>query len=149
MSDMSERPAPKRAVREVRSFRLTQDLVDRLDRHAASVGSNRNTVAERLLEEALRMVEHPGIVFRNGPAGRRPGLAGSGLDVWEVVEVLAGNEWSIPVAAECLAVSENLVTTTMRYYAAYPDEIDAWIAANQELADREYELYVRQRQRRA
>lgn len=146
---MSERPAPKRAIREVRSFRLTQDVVDRLDRYAASVGSNRNTVAERFLEEALRLVEHPGIVFRDGPAGRRPGLAGSGLDVWEVVETVAANDWSIAGAAAYLAVDPSLVATAMRYYAAYPDEIDAWIAADQELADREYALYVRQRQPRA
>jgi uncharacterized protein (DUF433 family) len=146
---MSEGPTPKRAVREVRSFRLAQDVVDRLDRYAASIGSNRNTVAERLLEEALRLVEHPGIVFRDGPAGRRPGLAGSGLDVWEMIMVMAASDWSVSGTAAYLDIHPSLVETAMRYYAAYQDEIDAWIAANEELADREYALYQRQRQRRA
>jgi hypothetical protein len=146
---MSERPAPKRALREVRSFRLAQDVVDRLDLYAASVGSNRNTVAERFLEEALRLVEHPGIVFRDGPAGRRPGLAASGLDVWEVVETVSDNAGSVPDAAGYLEIAQHLVASAMRYYAAYPGEIDAWIAANRELADRELELFERQRQRLA
>ena len=143
---MSERRAPRRSLREVRSFRLAQDVVDRLDRYAASSGSNRNTVAERFLEEALRLVEHPGIVFRDGPAGRRPGLAASGLDVWEVVETGADHDGSIPETAEYLEIAEHLVTAAMRYYAAYPEEIDAWIAANHEVADRELALHERQRQ---
>ncbi len=141
---MSERPAPKRAFREVRSFRLTQDVVDRLDRYAATVGSNRTSVAERFLEEALRLVEHPGIVFRDGPAGRRAGLAASGLDVWEVVETVAANGDSIPRAAAYLEISQPLIRIAMRYYAAYPQEIDAWSAANRAVADRELELYQRQ-----
>jgi len=142
---MSERPAPRRALREVRSFRLAQDVVDRLDRYATSVGSNRNTVTERFLEEALRLVEHPGIVFRDGPAGRRPGLAASGLDVWEVVETVSDNSGSVPAAAEYLGLPEHLVATALRYYAAHSEEIDEWIAANREVADRELALYQRQR----
>ena len=142
---MSEGQTPKRAYREVRSFRLTQDVVDRLDQYATSVGSNRTTVAERFLEEALRLIEHPGIVFRDGPAGRRPGLAASGLDVWEVVETVSDNAGNVAGAAEYLGISQHLVAAAIRYYAAYPEEIDAWIAANHAMADRELELYERQR----
>jgi len=141
---MSERPTPRRAAREVRSFRLAQEMVDRLDRYATAVGSNRNTVAERFLEEALRLVEHPGIAFRDGPAGRRPGLAACGLDVWEVVETVSDNDGSVDEAADYLAIAPRLVAVAMRYYAAYPDEIDDWIAANLELADRELALYRQQ-----
>ena len=146
---MSERQTPGRAAREVRSFRLTQDVVDRLDRHAAAVGSNRNAVAERFLEEALRLVEHPGIAFRDGPAGRRPGLAACGLDVWEVVETVADNGGDIDAGASYLDVDARLVGVAMRYYSAYPDEIDAWIDANRELADRELALFRRQQTRLA
>jgi hypothetical protein len=146
---MSERPTPKRAAREVRSFRLAQDVVDRLDRYAASVGANRSTVAERFLEEALRLVEHPGIAFRDGPAGRRPGLAACGLDVWEVVETVSDNDGNSAEAADYLEIAPRLVAIAMRYYAAYTDEIDAWIAANLELADRELALYRQQSSRSA
>jgi len=146
---MSDRPTPTRSTREVRSFRLAQNVVDRLDRYATSVGSNRNTVAERFLEEALRLVEHPGIVFRDGPAGRRAGLAASGLDVWEVVETVSDNDSSIAGAADYLEISPRLVATAMRYYAAYADEIDDWITTEHEIADRELALYEEQRQRLA
>ena len=138
---MSERSRSGRAAREVRSFRLNQDVVDRLDRYAATVGSTRSTVAERFLEEALRLVEHPGIAFRDGPAGRRPGLAACGLDVWEVVETLQDHDGSVDGAAGYLDIDPQLVGIAMRYYAAHRGEIDAWIAANRELADRELALY--------
>jgi hypothetical protein len=146
---VSKRSGSGHATREVRSFRLTQDVVDRLDRYAATVGSNRSTVAGRFLEEALRLVEHPGIAFRDGPAGRRPGLAACGLDVWEVVETVADHDDSIEGAAAYLDIDPQLVGIAMRYYAAYPDEIDGWIATNRDLADRELALFRRQRTRPA
>jgi hypothetical protein len=34
-----------------------------------------SSAANRLVDEALRMNEHPGIVFRAGPTGRRAALA--------------------------------------------------------------------------
>jgi uncharacterized protein (DUF433 family) len=143
---MSERPTPRRAAREVRSFRLAQDLVDRLDRYATAVGSNRNTVAERFLEEALRLVDHPGIVFRDGPVGRRPGIVGSGLDVWEVVETIRANQGSVAETAAYLEIPEARVRVAARYYAAFPVEIDDWIAANEAVYDREFELARRERE---
>lgn len=40
------------------------------------------------------MEAHPGIVFRDGPSGRRAGLA-AGPDVWEVVGLLRGLSGSV------------------------------------------------------
>lgn len=76
------------------------------------------------------MAAHPGIVFRSGPAGRRPGLAG-GPDVWEVVRVAREMEESGPDAlrraAELAGVAPAQMETALRYYADYRAEIDAWI----------------------
>ena len=38
-----------------------------------------------LLTEALKMRRVPGIVMVDGPTGRRAVVAGSGLDVWEII----------------------------------------------------------------
>ncbi len=84
------------------------------------------------------MDEHPGIVFRDGPAGRRAGLAG-GPDVWEVVAVIRESETSgeqaLGHAAEWLDLSVERVRTAMRYYVRYPAEVDARIERNRALAD--------------
>src|ERR1017187_7900035 len=54
---------------------------------AANPGMSLSSAANRLVDEALRTNEHPGIVFRPGPSGRRAALAG-GPDVWEIVRAV-------------------------------------------------------------
>ncbi len=68
------------------STRYPSDTLKRLDRRARTEGHSRSMLIQRYVAEGIEMDEHPGIVFRSGPAGRRPGLV-SGADVWEVVAV--------------------------------------------------------------
>ncbi len=79
------------------------------------------------------MDEHPGIVFRSGPAGRRPGLLG-GPDVWEVVAVSRSFN-DIQRTADWLDQSASAVETALRYYDAHRDDIDEWIRRNEEAAE--------------
>jgi hypothetical protein len=127
-------------VREISSFRLPAATLTRLEQRAQAIGTTRTALAEQFLEEGLRLVEHPGIWFVDGPSGRRAGIAGTGLDVWEVIETIRANNGSIESAAEYLEIPESRVRIAARYYAAYPDEIDAWIAGNRAAAAREREL---------
>lgn len=71
------------------SLRVGGETFERLEAESRRAGKTRSEFVRTLLEEGLRMEAHPGIVFRSGPAGRRPGLAG-GPDVWEVVRVSRG-----------------------------------------------------------
>jgi hypothetical protein len=48
-------------------------------------GHSRSVVVEELTEEAAKTRLHPGIAFRGKP--RRAWVIGSGLDVWEIVEL--------------------------------------------------------------
>jgi hypothetical protein len=66
---------------------------------AANPGMSLSSAANRLVDEALRMSEHPGIVFRPGPTGRRAGLVG-GPDVWEVVRAVKSARAVEPGLAE-------------------------------------------------
>ena len=76
------------------------------------------------------MADHPGVVFKDGPSGRRAALA-FGPDVWEVVKVLREVDErgpsAVTAAADVLALPEAKVRVAMHYYAAYSDEIDAEI----------------------
>lgn len=84
------------------------------------------------------MDDHPGIVFRGGPAGRRAALAG-GPDVWELVTALksggARGEEAISATAELLDLTDHQVRIAVRYYSSFNDEIDRRIALNSEDAD--------------
>ncbi len=91
------------------------------------------------------MADHPGIVFRDGAAGRRAALAGHRLDVWMVVETVQQGGGDIEAAAEYLSISPGLVGAAIDYYADYRDEIDEWISSNAAMAE-EAEAAWRRRQ---
>ena len=85
------------------------------------------------------MAEHPGVVFRDGPTGRRAGLA-AGPDIWEIICVLrdyatGGAPQAVRNTAAALAVTEPQVRTAEGYYAAFPVEIDDRIGLNADAAD--------------
>ena len=109
------------------TFRLPEPTLERLDARAHQIRETRTGLAERYLEEGLRMDEHPGIAFVDGPAGRRAFLTGTGLDVWEVIGVVQDNRGSPTATARYLEVPEGRVRDALRYYAAFPDEIDDFL----------------------
>lgn len=84
------------------------------------------------------MEDHPGIVFRDGPTGRRAGLAG-GPDVWEVIGALRSTglrgEDALGATAEWSSLSMRQVREAVAYYNEYPVEVDARIRRNEEQAD--------------
>lgn len=127
---------------QTRSFsaRLDVDLLTRLRRLSTREHIPLSQLVERFLEEAVRAEELPGIVFRSGPAGRRAGLIG-GPDVWEVVRDVqgaraAGRVDSIGHVVSTTDLGEAQVRLALAYHAAYAEEIDARIAAEDELAAR-------------
>lgn len=129
------------------SYRMDPDLKDRLARRAAAGRVTERALLEELLGEGLTMREHPGIVFRDGPTGRRAALA-VGADVWEVASALRYTEGSdeerVAVLAEQFGLHRNHIRTAIDYAAAHRPEIDAQVAANDAAAG-ELEEIARQR----
>jgi Domain of unknown function (DUF5615) len=48
---------------------MSERTLARLDDRSRRRGEPKSRTAERLIDEGLRMEDHPGIVFRDGPAG--------------------------------------------------------------------------------
>jgi hypothetical protein len=121
---------------------------------AANPGMSLSSAANRLVDEALRTTEHPGIVFRPGPTGRRAGLAG-GPDVWEIVRAVRSGRTTEPDLAEedlLALIAGNtgtplrLISIAVRYWASYPDEINAEISAASTAEDAAEQAWRRERQ---
>jgi hypothetical protein len=121
---------------------------------AANPGMSLSSAANLLVDEALRMGEHPGIVFRPGPTGRRAGLVG-GPDVWEVVRAVKSarayesdlaEDDVLTLIAENTGIPVRLIRVAVRYWASYPDEIDAEIAAAEAADDAAEGAWRRERQ---
>lgn len=108
-----------------KALRISEDMAREIERLAAEERRDWSAVVRNLLEEALRMRRHPGITFADGPSGRRARLAGTGLDVWEVVGTFKalGEVWE-ELRAAYPWLSEAQLRAALAYYRAYPDEID-------------------------
>ncbi len=120
--------------------RMERGVLERLERLSRAEGMPRSRVAERLIDEGVRMAEFPGIVFRPGPVGRRAGLA-NGPDVWEILRDLkaaSARSKSDPIGAvvKTTDLTAAQVRLAAEYYAAYPDEVDERLTAEQDAVER-------------
>src|SRR5688572_7242245 len=110
-SPVSVRLAPE-------TFRAARELARRTSR---SLGS----VVSELAEEALRIRQHPGILFAGPPGSRRARVEGTGLDVWEVMTVYRDCKENIEQTLTILThLYARQVEAAVRYYRSYQEEID-------------------------
>lgn len=100
------------------------------------------------------MDAHPGVLFRDGAAGRRAVLVG-GPDVWEVIKQVRDARSTNPrlkgdalitFVSELTGVSVSRISAALDYYTAFPDEVDERIAQDSAL---EAELAVSMQRRDA
>jgi hypothetical protein len=106
------------------SVRLSE-LVELLVREEAErSGRSRSQVVEELADEAARLRLYPGIGFR-GPEPRRAYLLGSGLDVWQALELLEeyGDERQALLDDHPL-LSEGALRLARAYAERFPEEIE-------------------------
>ena len=110
--------------------------------------------SNRLVDEALRMHEHPLITFKDGPAGRRARVVG-GPDVWEIIgavrsvretdPALTGDE-ALAVVAETSGVPMPFLRAALAYWGDYPGEVDAFLDRARAEADQARAAWERQQE---
>lgn len=113
------------------SLRFPADTLDRLTDRARERQLPPRTLAQRYVEEGLRMDDHPLIRFVDGPAGRRARVVGMPGDVWEVIAAVLDNDGDVDETVALLEVPRGLIEAAVTYYGAHRDDIDGWIAANE------------------
>ena len=117
-----------------KSIRLPEEAVKDIENLAENTGKDFSGLARDLLVEAIKMRKCPGITFADGPIGRRARIAGSGIDVWEVI----ANFRSLKEDYEKLKkayhwLSDQQIRSALSYYALYPEEIDEIIIKNERM----------------
>lgn len=110
------------------SIRLRRDFEKLLELEAGRVGISKTRLLERLAEEALRMRRFPGLVFRGPEHRRRVAVAGTGMDVWEIVMLheAEGRE----ALLEVHPVTERQLGIALAYYREHPEEVDRFLEEN-------------------
>ena len=130
------------------SVRISDDkLYGRLRQNARHHSQGISTLAQRLIDEGLRMETHPAVIFRDGPAGRRAALI-AGPEIVDVIGALIGGD--VPVderrarAAHLLNISTSAVDAALAYYAEFTDEIDTELANRTQTAQEAEAAWTRQ-----
>jgi uncharacterized protein (DUF433 family) len=119
-------------------FSLPTDHV--VEDEARRTRRSKSAIVEALTEEAVRTRRFAGIGFRGEDAARRPWVIGSGLDVWEIVQML-DDFGSIESLVEQTQLGERQVRLAVAYRDSYPDEIAEAIAENRRTVEQWHELY--------
>ena len=114
------------------SLRIPEDVRAEIEATARRSGRDFSSVAKEMLSEAIKMRRIPGIVFVDGPNGRVARVAGTGLDVFELVGAFRNmDEDRERLRAAYHWLSEQQLRAALAYAAAYPEEIEERLRAEE------------------
>ncbi len=129
-------------------IRIESGTLRALRERSAQSGEPIVRLAQRYIDEGMRLDRHPGIVFRDGPGGRRAVVVG-GPDVWEVVTAARSaperGEKLMQALAERIGVPSEKIRIAIRYYAEYPEEVDRFITMVEQEAEELEQTFERER----
>jgi uncharacterized protein (DUF433 family) len=115
-----------------KSLRIPSEVARVIEDLAEASGRDFSSMANELLTESVRMRRCPGVVFADGPSGRRARVAGTGLDVWEIIAAHKSLDRDLERLRQAYHwLSDAHLRAALGYYAAYPEEIDRQIARNE------------------
>lgn len=123
------------------SVRLGQAAELLVDEERRRSGRSRSAVIEELAEEAAKSRLFPGIAFR-GPELRRGWVIGTGLDVWEIVDLHRSYDGDVrALLRDYELLTEPAVRLALAYAQRFPEEVDTAIAENRRSPDELVELF--------
>lgn len=137
-----EAAAVAEAKGEPFSVRFTKRTDAFMSAEAKRQKRSKSSLVEELAEEAAKVRRYPGIAFRGEGNFREPWIIGTGLDVWELCEILEHYDDSIErVADDFDGVDERDCRLALAYYRDYPEEIADAIAENNRTVEEWLVLY--------
>ncbi|MBE0426236.1 MAG: DUF433 domain-containing protein [Nitrospirae bacterium] len=117
-----------------KSIRIQEKTLKEIEQISRDSGKDFSAVANELLEEAVRMKRCPGIIFTEGTTGRRARIAGTGIEVWEVIATYKGIAEDFARLRQAYHwLTEQQLRAAVGYYMVYKGEIDRLIKQNEGL----------------
>ena len=100
----------------------------------------RSAVVEELAEEAAKTRVFPGIAFRGSP--RRAWVIGTGLDVWEVVDLLRSYDGDAKkLLGSHPLLTERALRLAQSYAERFPEEVESRLTTNRRSPEELRQLY--------
>lgn len=110
------------------TIRLSDEVESWLEREKVRTRLPKGVLLETLAEESIRTRRFAGIGFRGAEHSRRAWMIGTGLDVWEIVELYRGKGRERVLTEH--NVSERQLDLALSYYEAFLREIDEALGEN-------------------
>ena len=115
-----------------KSLRLPAETMKEIEEMAKATGQDFSNVTKDLLQEAIKMRRCPGILFAEGTSGRRARVAGTGIEVWEVIATYKSVKKDLKKLQKAYHwLSRQQLKAAIGYYMAYSQEIDQLIEQNE------------------
>jgi hypothetical protein len=97
-----------------------------VNEEARRTGRSRSALVTELTEEAAKTRLFPGVAFRGEP--RRAWVIGTGLDVWELIDLLHSYDGDVATLRENHPlVADHHVRVARTYAERFPEEIEAFL----------------------
>lgn len=122
------------------SVRFTLATDRTIEAGARRTRRSKSAIVEALTEEAARARRFAGIAFRGDDVRRRPWVIGSGLDVWEILQMVE-EYGSVEQLVTESQLSELQVRIALAYRESYSDEVADQVAENRRGVEEWLELY--------
>jgi uncharacterized protein (DUF433 family) len=116
-----------------KSLRLSESIVREIDEIAKVHKKGFTMVTNELLEEAIKARHCPDVVFSEGVSGRSARIAGTGIEVWEVIAAYKSTGETFKRLQQSYHwLTEHQLKAALGYYTLYSGEIDELIAENEQ-----------------
>ena len=114
-----------------KSVRLPENAVREIEKMVKETGMDFSATKD-LLSEAVKMRRCPGLLFAD-VKGRRARIAGTGLEVWEIIATLRSLDKNLKRLQKTYHwLTGEQIRSALAYSGAYPQEIDEQIRKNEE-----------------
>jgi uncharacterized protein (DUF433 family) len=116
-----------------KSLRIPEDILKEIKEIAKYSKKDFTAVTNELLKEAIKAHRCPGIVFTEGTRGKRARVAGTGIEVWEVIATYKSVDNDLKRLAKAYDwLTLQQLRSAIGYYKLYSREINTLIAENEE-----------------
>lgn len=100
---------------------------------AAKTGQDVQSLVAEMVTEAIKMRRVPGILFADGPTGRRARVGGTGIEVFEIIDRYEGVGRDRARLAKLFDwLKPHQLNDAIAYYEAYPDDIRPYLLTEEE-----------------
>ena len=114
-----------------KSLRLPRETAIEIEKIAQETGRDFSSITKDLLAESIKTRRCPGILFAEGVSGRRAKVAGTGLNVWEIISIYKSVDEDFKrLALAYHWLTQHQLRSAIGYYLAYQNEIDELIHRN-------------------